>query len=301
MDISQSVWNESDTLNNTAAPDGAPEGMMASGVNDVIRADRGAIKRWYNQSIPAVTAGSSTVYTLAYGVAPTAIAPGMTHLLQFHTTHGAAATLNVNGLGAKPLFAYIAGTWMAAPEGAFPADYIARVAYDNASGNYRILGMQTCLGVKAFAGNPGVVDFTNVPATANNLRLQFNLLPAGSGANVGLQVFRTGVLATTTYFWAASNVLANGGAVAGAGSNSDGSVTLAASIGTLLFTTGTIQLENLVGNAGIQYQTSYHNGFTLVGIAGSGNAGQSGTLTGIRVGLSSGVASSGTATLFATV
>jgi hypothetical protein len=92
-----------------------------------------------------VTAGSSTAYTLSYSVAPTALADGMTHLLRFHTTNGAAATLNVNALGAKPLFAYIACTWMAAPAGAFPADFIARVAYDNASGNYRILGMSNCL------------------------------------------------------------------------------------------------------------------------------------------------------------
>jgi hypothetical protein len=45
MDISQSVWNEQDSSNSTPAPDGAPENMMPSGVNDVIRADRGAIKR----------------------------------------------------------------------------------------------------------------------------------------------------------------------------------------------------------------------------------------------------------------
>ena len=51
MDISQSVWTEADNSNNTPAPDGAPEGMFPSGVNDTIRADRGAIKRWYNQTI----------------------------------------------------------------------------------------------------------------------------------------------------------------------------------------------------------------------------------------------------------
>ena len=59
-DLGAGNWNESDSGNNTAAPDGAPEGMAASGVNDVIRADRGAIKRWYNQTIPLLTGGSST-------------------------------------------------------------------------------------------------------------------------------------------------------------------------------------------------------------------------------------------------
>ena len=117
MDISQSVWNESDANNNSAAPDGAPEGMAASGVNDVIRADRGAIKRWYNQTIPMVTAGSSTAYTLSYSVAPTTLAAGMTHLVQFNAANGLAPTLNVNALGAKPLQYYAAGDWRVIPTG----------------------------------------------------------------------------------------------------------------------------------------------------------------------------------------
>jgi microcystin-dependent protein len=153
MDISQSVWNESDDNNNSASPDGAPEGMAPSGVNNLIRADRGAIKRWYNQTVPLLTGGSSTAYTLTYGVAPTALADGMTHLLQFNQTNGAAPTLNVNGLGAKPLHYHCAGAWRVIPTGLFDTDDIVRVAYNVAAGAYRLLGLKNRTGVvEAFAG-----------------------------------------------------------------------------------------------------------------------------------------------------
>ena len=47
MDISAANWSEDDNANTTAAPDGAPEGMAPSGVNNVLRAHQGALKRFY--------------------------------------------------------------------------------------------------------------------------------------------------------------------------------------------------------------------------------------------------------------
>jgi hypothetical protein len=139
MDISQSVWNESDNLNNTAAPDGAPEGMATAGVNDVIRADRGAIKRWYNQTIPKLTGGTPTAYTLAYSVAPTALVDGMTHVVQFNQACGASPTLNVNGLGALPIHKYFGGTWGVLAASDVTIDLVAEVAYNAGAGAYRII------------------------------------------------------------------------------------------------------------------------------------------------------------------
>jgi microcystin-dependent protein len=153
MDISQSVWAEADASNSTPAPDGAPEGMAPSGVNDTIRADRGAIKRWYNQTIPLLTAGTSTAYTLAYSVAPTALADGQTHLVQLNAANGVAATLNVNALGAKPLHYYAAGDWRVIPSGLLGANQIARVAYNAAAGTYRLIDLDNKTGeVVSFGG-----------------------------------------------------------------------------------------------------------------------------------------------------
>jgi microcystin-dependent protein len=108
-------------------------------VNDTIRAVMGALKRWFNWSSPKVSAGGATAYTLTYGVAPGALVDGMTHLVQFHATNGPGATLNVNSLGAKPLYAYSAGAWYQAPPAFFDVATVCRVVYDAGAGAYRLL------------------------------------------------------------------------------------------------------------------------------------------------------------------
>ena len=139
MDISAANWNEDDNANTAAAPDGAAEGMAPSGVNNVLRAHQGALKRFYNWTNPKITGGSGTAYTLSYAVAPGALVDGMTHLVQFHAINGNAPTLNVNALGAVPLQYYSAGAWRAVPAALWDADVILRVAYNAAAGAYRIL------------------------------------------------------------------------------------------------------------------------------------------------------------------
>ena len=139
MDISAANWSEDDNANTTAAPDGAPEGMAPSGVNNVLRAHQGALKRFYNWTIPKITGGSGTAYTLSYAVAPGSLVDGMTHLVQFNVANGNAATLAVNALGAIPLQYYSAGAWRAVPAALWDADVIFRVAYNATAGAYRIL------------------------------------------------------------------------------------------------------------------------------------------------------------------
>ncbi|MPZ36378.1 MAG: hypothetical protein GEV13_36435 [Rhodospirillales bacterium] len=146
MDIFASNWNEADASNTTAAPDGAPEGMASSGVNDTMRAMMGATKRYVNQQSPKSTGGSSTAYTLSYSVTPGALIDGMTHLVQFNAANGNAPTLNVNSLGVIPLHYYSAGAWRAVPAALWAADAVFRVAYHSASGTYRILGREDTTG-----------------------------------------------------------------------------------------------------------------------------------------------------------
>lgn len=145
MDIDASNWNEDDDLNTTAAPDGAPEGMAPSGVNNVLRAIMGAVKRWRNRGAPKTTAGTTSAYTLTYTIAPGALVDGMTHLVQFHATNAAGPTLNVNGLGATPLYIYGmnagAPAWVAPAAGVLTTDMISRVAYHASSGAYRVLNV----------------------------------------------------------------------------------------------------------------------------------------------------------------
>jgi microcystin-dependent protein len=153
MDIGASNWSETDASNNTLAPDGAPEGMFPSGVNDTIRAMMGATKRWYDWSIPKITGGTSTAYTLTYSVAPGALLDGMVLVVQFNAANGNAPTLNVNSLGAISLHYYSAGAWRAVPAALFDTDTISRVAYNASVGAYRLLDVRGDTGeIKPFAG-----------------------------------------------------------------------------------------------------------------------------------------------------
>ncbi|HXI77209.1 MAG TPA: hypothetical protein VNH21_08725, partial [Steroidobacteraceae bacterium] len=58
-----SSWSNTDAGNNLTPPDGWPEGMQPSGVNDVGRMMMGAIKRWYD----TVTAGIANCLPLSGG------------------------------------------------------------------------------------------------------------------------------------------------------------------------------------------------------------------------------------------
>lgn len=153
-DIYASNWNEDDASNNSAAPLGAPEGMPPSGVNDVMRAHQAAVKRYVNQQSPKLTTGSATAYALAYAVPPGAYVDGITFKVQFHTTNGAAATLNVNVLGAKPLHYHAAGAWRVAPPGLVDTDEVFEVAYHDATGAFRLVGFRNGTGrTEEFAGS----------------------------------------------------------------------------------------------------------------------------------------------------
>jgi hypothetical protein len=142
MDICASNWNEADAANSSAAPDGWPEGMAPSGVNDSGRAMMGALKRWYNWTVPKISGGTSTAYTLTYDVAPAALVDGMSHMVQFHAANGASPTLNVNGLGAIPIYAFDGG-WAPVPNGAIKASATCNLAYNMAEGSYRIISWPT--------------------------------------------------------------------------------------------------------------------------------------------------------------
>ena len=153
-DIPASTWSETDSSNTTASPDGAPEGMAPSGVNNTIRMVMGATKRLYSWLHPKTTAGTSTAYTLSYSVAPAALVDGMSHLVEFDQANGAGATLNVNSLGAKALHYYSAGAWRAVPASLISANQVVRVVYNSSAGSYRMMDLDNRTGaVEAFAGS----------------------------------------------------------------------------------------------------------------------------------------------------
>ncbi len=218
MDIAASNWNEVDASNSTAAPDGAPEGMAPSGVNDVLRAHQGAVKRWYNWTVPTVTDGTSTAYTLTYGVAPGALVDGMTHMVRFNAANGAAATLNVNGLGALPLYSFQAGTWAQVAAGAIEPNAISRVAYNAVAGAYLLLdvGEATAFALVKTVAAGSALDFPNLPPV-NHLALHWDVVFGTNNVNLYMQFYNSsGVLDTGAHYVTTLVAVDSAATVAGA-------------------------------------------------------------------------------------
>lgn len=166
-DIPASTWSETDASNNTASPEGAPEGMAPGGLNNTVRMMMGAIKRWFDWRIPKITTGTSTAYLLTYTAAPGALVDGMTHRVQFHTTCGAAPTVNTNSLGAKPIYKFSGGSWGAVASADIVANSVHDLAYNAAdntgAGAHRVVGSALPIGMPALGSSnafTGANDFT---------------------------------------------------------------------------------------------------------------------------------------------
>src|SRR6516162_8770715 len=103
-DIETSNWSEAAASNNAAPPNGMPEAMAPSGVNDSGREIMAAIKREWDRSHPTVTSGgSANAQTLSYSVNPTALTQGQVYSFIAGFTNTGAATLQVGSLTAKTL------------------------------------------------------------------------------------------------------------------------------------------------------------------------------------------------------
>lgn len=103
-DISQSNWSETDASNNQASPNGwTSSTMLPSQVEPTARGMMGAIKRFWNRINGTVTSAGTNTVTLTYAVAPAAYVTGEGYTFKAGGTNTGAATLNVNGLGAKAI------------------------------------------------------------------------------------------------------------------------------------------------------------------------------------------------------
>lgn len=96
-----SDWNTAAASNNAAPPNGAPEGMAPSTVNDIIRENMGAVARWYSDvSGTLVTTGTANAYVLTTNSAHATLADQAVFRFRADRANTGAATLNVDTLGA---------------------------------------------------------------------------------------------------------------------------------------------------------------------------------------------------------
>lgn len=94
-------WDIAAANNNDAPPNGAPEFMEYSEVNNTIRECMAVLSRWRDGAFSGFqTAGTQPAYTLVSGQNISAYANGMMFAFRAHATSTGAVTLNVDGVGA---------------------------------------------------------------------------------------------------------------------------------------------------------------------------------------------------------
>jgi microcystin-dependent protein len=103
-EISSSSFSEVDASNSAPSPAGFPEGMNMSGLNDSARSLMGALKRFWGRSQGRyASAGAINAYTLTPDAGLTAYVVGERYSFRAHLANSGPATLNISGLGAKPI------------------------------------------------------------------------------------------------------------------------------------------------------------------------------------------------------
>lgn len=169
-----SFWKWSTTAATNATADGSinwAEGQAPSSVNDSARAMMAAAAKFRLDVSGAIaTGGTSIAYTVASNQVFDTLAHMSGNLIAFqpHATNGATVTLNVDGLGAKPL--------RSSPSVELGAGVLIQgtpylASYDNADGAFYLLN---------FFGNPfGIAIGMMVPFLSLTPPNSSFILPAG--------------------------------------------------------------------------------------------------------------------------
>lgn len=97
-------WDTSAAGNGFAVPDGFPEGMQFSGVNNAAREVMAVLAREFkDRSGELVSTGSSNTYAITSNRTLGAYANGQTFKFRANHSNTGAATISVSGLGAKAI------------------------------------------------------------------------------------------------------------------------------------------------------------------------------------------------------
>lgn len=96
-------WSTTAASNNSASPDGFPEGMAPSGVNDSMREVMAALAKYRSDTDGVNTSSGTDTITLSASRVMTAYTAGDRYCFKAGGTNTGAATLNVDTLGAKSI------------------------------------------------------------------------------------------------------------------------------------------------------------------------------------------------------
>lgn len=123
-----SQWSTAAASNDDASPDGAPEGMAPSGVNDTLREMMAATARWYQDLTGnRTTTGSGNAFALTTSSSHAALTDQNLIIFRADRANTGAATLNVDSLGALDI---VTPDGSSLPANTITTDGIYLVAFD---------------------------------------------------------------------------------------------------------------------------------------------------------------------------
>lgn len=163
-------WSATASSNNSASPDGWPESMAPSGINNSARENMAALARWYKDSNGSLASGgSSNAYTLTPNRTISAYAAGVDFLFIANHANTGAATINVSALGAKDIRDRDGA---ALASGDIEIGTVLHIVYDATNGYFRASNLIAGLGAGA-SNLDSLTDVAISTATSGDL-LRYN-------------------------------------------------------------------------------------------------------------------------------
>lgn len=287
-DLPSSNWSETAASNNASPPNGWPEGQNPSDVNNCAREMMAALKRWWNRANAVKTTGGTTsAYTLTYDVAASQYYDGEIFTFIANATNAAAATLNINGLGARQITLF-GGNLLA---GAIIANQVVTVRYKSSDTTFEIIPQDgwVRLGLQSPSG-ASTVDFTGIPSAVNNIRCVFELRPNTDNIAFGLRTYGAdGNIDTgaSDYAWWTLSFTTAAGTPTPLADTTDSSIAIGSGVdnGTTGFG-GSFHAESIQTATYTKfcYETNYleNTGVSGVGVIGRGQRLEADRITGLR-------------------
>lgn len=173
VDMSNSAWSQTDNNNNQTPPTGWPAGMLPTQVEPTARAMMGANKRWWTRQNPVQsTTGTAPhyVYTPTNATYPPSYFQGETFCFKANFTSAGSDDLNINSLGAKPIYKFSTAGAQAIGAGEIQAGEQVCMAYDgvlnSSSGGFQLLTQSI---FSQGSGVASVADNVALKASATSL------------------------------------------------------------------------------------------------------------------------------------
>lgn len=187
------TWSTTAASNNSAAPNGFPEGMPPSGVNDAAREVMAAVARYREDTDGVNTSSGTDTITLASSRTMTAYAQGDMYTFKAGGTNTGATTLNVDGLGAKD----VQFNGAACTGGEIITDLMYTVVYDGTqfqlmnAASYPAIDIET-LEVTNIKAKDGTASASIADSTGIFTHSAATIVSVADNTNAALRVTQTG-------------------------------------------------------------------------------------------------------------